>query len=205
MSKIYLISPPKIEIDQFKVDLDQLLSSGLVAVFQLRLKDYDLSEIKSIAQELKPICQKNNCPIILNDHGDIAIELGLDGAHLGVDDGKIADLRSKAPKNFIIGASCYDSKHLAMIAGEEGSDYVSFGAFYPSATKQSRGKPTIEIIKWCDELMNLPIVAIGGIDDTNCQQLVNAGVDFIAVISYIWSSDNKLAALEKLHSAIGAC
>lgn len=204
-AKIYLISPPRIELGKFTADLEQLLASKLVSVFQLRLKDYRLDEVKLIANSLKTVCQKYNCPIILNDYGDIAIELGFDGVHLGVDDGRISELRIKAPKNFIIGASCYDSKHLAMVAGEEGADYISFGAFYSSSTKKSQGKPTLEIVKWCDQLMNLPIVAIGGINNSNCRPLVEAGADFIAVISYIWNAKDKLGALKKLNSALAPC
>lgn len=116
----------------------------------------------------------------------MALEAGADGVHLGDEDGSVAEVKKISPKNFVIGASCYDSRHLAIEATEQGADYVSFGAFFQSPTKNSKGKPTPEIIEWCKEVMDVPIVAIGGITDKNCAPLVKAGTDFLAVISYVW-------------------
>ncbi len=115
----------------------------------------------------------------------------------------VSTIRKNSSPNFIIGASCYDSKHLAMEAGEQGADYVSFGAFFPSKTKTSRGKPTPEILSWCDEILNLPTVAIGGINDQNCKELVKAKADFLAVISYVWQHQNGvITALNRLQDSI---
>ncbi len=186
MSKIYLISPPKIELDDFSKSLQIALATGLVPVFQLRLKGYEDSEILKISRELKKICHDFNSLFILNDSYKLALEAGADGAHLGAEDGIIAEAKKNSPKNFVIGASCYDSRHLAVEAAEQGADYVSFGAFFPSKTKKSRGNPTPEIIEWCAEIMDLPIVVIGGIDNQNYKILTEKGADFIAVISYIW-------------------
>lgn len=206
MTQIYLISPPKIELKNFSQELNKALKTGLVPVFQLRLKDCEKSEIKKISEELKKICHANNCLFVLNDFVDLALEISADGVHLGVEDGSIKIAREKSQKlnpKFLIGASCYDSKHLVMEAGEQGADYVSFGAFFSSKTKQSRGKPTTEIIKWCNEFVNLPITAIGGINDKNCAPLVKAGADFLAVISYVWDNPNGASeALKKLDAAI---
>jgi thiamine-phosphate pyrophosphorylase len=204
MTKIYLISPPKIDLKSFSKNLESALKTSLVPVFQLRLKDYPKQEIKEIAQELKKICHANNCLFLLNDFYEMALEIEADGVHLGSEDGSIKiarqkSLQSNPNKNFIIGASCYDSKHLAMTAGEQGADYISFGTFFPSNTKNSQGKPTTEIIEWANEILNLPITAIGGITDKNSHSLIKAGADFLAVISYVW--DNSLGvekALEDL-------
>lgn len=186
MSKIYLISPPKIELNDFAKSLQTALKTGLVPVFQLRLKDYEDAEILKISQELKKICHDFNSLFILNDSHKLALEAGADGVHLGCEDGLIADARKNSPKNFVIGASCYDSRHLAIEAAEQGADYISFGAFFASKTKKSRGNPTPQIIEWCAEMMDLPIVAIGGINNENYKILTKSGADFIAVISYIW-------------------
>lgn len=206
MSKIYLISPPKIALKTFSLELEKSLKTGLVPVFQLRLKDCPESEIKKSAQELQKICRANNCLFLLNDSYDMALEIGADGVHLGVEDGSIKIARQKSQKinpGFVIGASCYDSKHLVMEAGEQGADYVSFGAFFESKTKQSRGKPTAEIIAWCNDFVNLPITVIGGINDQNCVPLVKAGADFIAVISYVWDHPASVVeAIKKLNFAI---
>ena len=189
MAQIYLISPPKIELKSFSKELEKALKTGLVPVFQLRLKDCQEEEVKETSQELKKICHANNCLFILNDSLKIALEVDADGVHLGDKDGSIKMAREKVKKinpAFVIGASCYDSRHLAMEAGEQGADYISFGAFFPSKTKKSQGKPTTEILDWANEIINIPTAAIGGITDENADLLVKAGADFIAVISYVW-------------------
>jgi thiamine-phosphate pyrophosphorylase len=199
MAKIYLISPEKIDLKTFPTRLENVLKTGLVPAFQLRLKGYEKSEVTKIARELKKICHQNHCLFLLNDSCEIAVAVGADGVHLGVEDGSIAEIRKKFPTNFIIGASCYDSRHLAMEAGEQGADYISFGAFFSSKTKISRGKPNTEILEWASEITNLPIVAIGGITDDNCSSLVMAGADFVAVISYVWDHpDGEVVAIKNL-------
>ena len=116
MAQIYLISPPQIELKDFSPNLEKALKTGLVPVFQLRLKNYSPLEIKNFSQEIKKICDNNNCLFLLNDFYEIALEIGASGVHVGIDDKKISQIRQNSPKNFVIGASCYDSKHLAMEA-----------------------------------------------------------------------------------------
>jgi len=201
MAKIYLISPPQIELKDFSLRLEKSLKTGLVPAFQLRLKNYSPLEVKKISQEIKKICENNNCLFLLNDFYEIALEVGASGVHVGIDDKKISQIRQNSPKNFIIGASCYDSKHLAMEAGEQGADYISFGAFFETKTKISRGKPSVEILNWASEILNLPIVAIGGINDKNCIELIKNGADFLAVISYVWQHPQGVEiALKNLHN-----
>ena len=179
------------------------MKTGLVPAFQLRLKGYEKSEVTKIARELKKICHQNNCLFLLNDSCEVAAAVGADGVHLGAEDGSIAEIRKKFPTNFIIGASCYDSRHLAMEAGEQGADYISFGAFFSSKTKISRGKPTTEILEWASEMTDLPIVAIGGITEQNCSALIKAGADFLAVVSYAWDHpDGEVVAVQKLAEKI---
>lgn len=203
MAKIYLISPPKIELESFARNLDDALSTGLVPAFQLRLKNTDREEIKIAAKKLRKICAKHSCLFILNDDYEMALEVGANGVHVGENDRKIAEIRKKSPENFIIGASCYDSRHIAMETGEQGADYLSFGAFFPSKTKKSRGKPTTEILEWCNEIIDLPIVAIGGINDQNCHELVKTGANFIAVISYVWDHEKGvIEAIQTLQQSI---
>ena len=203
MAQIYLISPPQIELKDFSLKLEKALKTGLVPSFQLRLKNYSQSEIKKISQEIKKICDNNNCLFLLNDFYEIALEVGASGVHVGIDDKKISQIRQNSPKNFVIGASCYDSKHLAMEAGEQGADYISFGAFFETQTKISRGKPTVEILNWASEILNLPIVAIGGINDKNCSELIKNGADFLAVISYVWQHPLGVdMAIKNLHQQL---
>jgi thiamine-phosphate pyrophosphorylase len=203
MAQIYLISPPQIELKDFSLKLEKALKTGLVPSFQLRLKNYSSPEVKKISQEIKKICDENNCLFLLNDFYEIALEIGASGVHVGIDDKKISQIRQNSPKNFVIGASCYDSKHLAMEAGEQGADYISFGAFFETQTKISRGKPTVEILNWASEILNLPIVAIGGINNKNCGELVKNGADFLAVISYVWQHPEGVeVAIKNLHQQL---
>ncbi len=203
MSQIYLISPPSFDLKTFSPRLESVLKTGLVPVFQLRLKDYPKNEIVKIAREIKKICQQNNCLFILNDSYEIAVEVEVGGVHLGEGDGLISDARKKSPTNFIIGASCYDSRHLAMEAAEQGADYIAFGAFFPTTTKITRAKAEPEILEWASEILNLPIVAIGGISDKNASGLVKSGADFLAVISYVWNhAENEVVAIKNLHRVI---
>ncbi len=205
MTKIYLISEPKIELPQFTKDLQSALQTGLAPVFQLRLKGYEKQEILKIAREAKKICHDFGALFILNDSYKMALEAGADGAHLGDEDGLILEAKKNSPQNFIVGASCYDSRHLATEAAEQGADYISFGAFFPSKTKNSKGKPTTEIVDWCRELMDPPIVAIGGITAQNCAPLVKSKVDFLAIISFVWQHPKgAAAALAELDLAIGS-
>jgi len=209
VSKIYLISPPKIEIVSFKKELTNLLKTGLVRVFQLRLKDYHFLELKKIALEINTICQEHNCLFILNDNLQLALESGFDGVHIGQQDLFELDLNLattkinlrkffKLPKDFILGVSCYDSLSLALDAERFGASYVSFGAFFPTQTKRAIAFPKLSIIKEFNLQSSLPVVAIGGINNDNYHHLVNNGADFLAVVSYIWQNQNPICALNNL-------
>ncbi|MDA0902192.1 MAG: thiamine phosphate synthase [Proteobacteria bacterium] len=185
-TSLYLISPPSFELDQFSTQLGETLSTNKIPLFQLRVKDMAKSEIAHIAKSLIKICNQYNTKFILNDDVALALEVGAHGVHLGSEDGTIKGARSQAPKGFIIGASCYDSKDLAIKAKAEGADHVSFGTFFPSKTKNSIGKPSTEILTWCQDELQIPCCAIGGITDQNYGDLVNSGANYLAVISYIW-------------------
>ncbi|MFT6332028.1 MAG: thiamine-phosphate pyrophosphorylase [Lentimonas sp.] len=199
MSQIYLISPPEIDLEIFSQKLEEALQTRKIAVFQLRLKNYPDDQIVNIGKKLNVICQKYQTPFILNDRFDLALKIDANGVHLGSDDGNISNIRQEAPEDFIIGVSCYDSKHLAASAVESGADYVSFGTFFPSKTKNSQGKPNFEILNWCEEVLPVPMVAIGGINAGNCQDLIKNKADFLAVISYVWDNSKGVTkAIEDL-------
>ena len=185
-AKLYLISPPKIELENFLDKLEDAFKTKKISIFQLRLKNISDKEIILASDKIIPLCQKYQIPFILNDSLDLALKVGANGVHLGGDDGDIKQAREISPKNFIVGTSCYDSKDMIMKAAESGADYVSLGAFFETKTKKSPGKPTLELLKWCDNFINVPNVCIGGINNRNYEQLVKNGADFIAVISYIW-------------------
>ncbi len=190
--RLYLISPPTIDLPKFKDQLKDAFSGGDVGSFQLRLKDVSDADILKAAEALIPICHAHDAAFVLNDRPDLAVKCSADGVHLGQDDMSLQDARAIVGDAMVIGVSCHDSRHLAMEAGEQGADYVAFGAFYPTQSKSPEalakyGTPAADILSWWQEFMILPCVAIGGINPSNCEPLVRAGADFIAVITAVWS------------------
>jgi len=184
--RLYLITPPKLEPRAFADDLRRALDGGDVACLQLRLKDVSDDDIRRATEILMPIAQKADVAFILNDRPDLAAELRCDGVHVGQDDASYAEARAAVGRNAIVGVTCHNSRHLAMEAGEAGADYVAFGAFFPTQTKEPKTQADIELIQWWAEVMTVPCVAIGGITVENARALVEAGADFIAVSAGVW-------------------
>jgi len=186
--KLYLISPAVID-DGFADALTAALDGGPVAAFQLRLKGIDDDAIARAAEPLRRICAERDIAFIINDSMALAKRLGADGVHLGQGDGDPREARRLLGPAVQIGVTCHDSRHLAMEAGEAGADYVAFGAFYPTATKETLHRPDPAILSWWTTLFELPCVAIGGITADNAQPLVNAGADFLAVSGAVWNHE----------------
>lgn len=202
-TKLYLITPPKININKFAISLSEVLKTSLVSCLQLRLKDVKDKDIIEAARILKPICSNYNVPFILNDRLDLVRELEVDGVHLGQEDASISEARKLLGPNAIIGASCYNSKHQAMEAAEAGANYVAFGAFFDTKTKNPKTRAKINTIKDWVFISDVPCVAIGGINPSNCIELVSAGVDFLAVIGCIWNSnEDPKSAINKFKKII---
>ena len=183
--RLYLISPPRLSAANFLGPLKEALKGGDVASFQLRLKDIGDEEIRRAVDTLRPVVQAAGAAFILNDRPDLAAELGCDGVHVGQEDASYAEARRLLPGG-IVGVTCHDSRHLAMEAGEAGADYVAFGAFFPTQTKEPKTKADIELLRWWSEMMVVPCVAIGGITVHNAPILVDAGADFLAVSAGVW-------------------
>jgi thiamine-phosphate pyrophosphorylase len=153
---------------------------------QLRLKDLPDAEILRAGELLMPIVQSANAAFIVNDRADLAKRLGADGVHVGQEDTPYAEARALMGPKGIVGVTCHDSRHLAMEAAEAGADYVAFGAFFETTTKQAKTKADPSILTWWQEMMNAPCVAIGGITPDNARGLAEAGADFLAVSSGVW-------------------
>jgi len=183
--RLYLISPPRLSAANFLGPLKEALKGGDVASFQLRLKDVGDDEIRRAVDTLRPVVQAAGTAFILNDRPDLAAELGCDGVHVGQEDASYAEARRLLPGG-IVGVTCHDSRHLAMEAGEAGADYVAFGAFFPTQTKEPKTKADIDLLRWWSEVMVVPCVAIGGITIQNAHLLVEAGADFLAVSAGVW-------------------
>ena len=183
--RLYLISPPKLSAANFLGPLKEALKGGDVASFQLRLKHVSDDEIRRAVDTLRPVVQAHGTAFILNDRPDLAAELGCDGVHVGQEDASYSEARAALPDG-IVGITCHDSRHLAMDATEAGADYVAFGAFFPTQTKEPKTEAAPELLQWWAELMVVPCVAIGGITVANARTLVDAGADFLAVSAGVW-------------------
>ncbi len=198
--RLYLISPPRIAPTDFAGVLKNTLKGGDVASFQLRLKDISDDEIRRATDILRPVVQGAGAAFIINDRPDLAAELGCDGVHVGQDDASYAEARAALP-NGIVGVTCHDSRHLAMEAGEAGADYVAFGAFFPTQTKEPKSRAEIELLQWWSQMMVVPCVAIGGITVANAPALVEAGADFLAVAAGVWEhADGPQAAVKAFNA-----
>lgn len=184
--RLYLITPPAIELPAFTDTLREALSGGDVACVQLRLKDVSDAEILRVGAALKPIAQEAGAAFILNDRPDLAAKLDADGVHVGQEDALYADARAALGRDRIVGVTCHDSRDLAYAAAEAGADYVAFGAFYPTETKAAKTSADPELLEVWQESMETPCVAIGGINIDNAETLVRAGADFLAVSAGVW-------------------
>lgn len=191
-SELYLISPLDVG-GTFPDRLKRALDAGPVAAFQFRVKGIDEHEAARLAEPLQRICADRNAAFIVNDSISLAKRLGADGVHLGQNDGDVREARDRLGRTAQIGVTCHDSRHLAMEAGEAGADYVAFGAFFPSSTKETKHVAGLDLLEWWQSIFELPCVAIGGITPENCGPLVRAGADFLAVSNAIWGGDEEAA------------
>jgi len=190
--QLYLISPLDVG-GGFPDRLARALDAGPVAAFQFRVKDVDQHAAAALAEPLQRLCSDRGVAFIVNDSIALAKRLGADGVHLGQDDGDPREARDSLGPDVQIGVTCHDSRHLAMEAGEGSADYVAFGAFYPTTTKDVQHRPDASILSWWASMFELPSVAIGGITPANAAPLVAAGADFLAVSSAVWGGDEAAA------------
>jgi len=199
--RLYLITPPRIEPVAFSETLKAALDAGDVASLQLRLKtedgmSADADAVRRATDALMPIALENNVAFLINDDPKLAAELGADGVHIGPEDTPYAEARRIVGPDRIVGVSCYDSRHLVMEAGEAGADYVAFGAFFDTTTKEAKSRAGIDLLSWWSEMFVVPCVAIGGITVENAAPLVTAGADFLAVSNGVWGhADGPAAAV----------
>lgn len=204
-TRLYLISPLDVGGD-FPERLARAIDAAAgtpaeVAAFQFRVKGLDEHEAARLAEPLQRICADREVAFIVNDSISLAKRLGADGVHLGQEDGSVAEARDRLGRDAQIGVTCHDSRHLAMDAGESGADYVAFGAFHPTTTKQVDHHAEPEILAWWQSIFEIPCVAIGGITPDNCRELADAGADFLAVSGAVWNGD-EVAAMAAFAKAL---
>lgn len=205
--RLYLLTPPALpDPGAWAGDaLARALDAGDVGALQIRLKDLEPDALRRAIDAIRPVAQARGVAVILNDRADLAVQTGCDGAHLGQADGDHAEGRRILGPERTLGITCHASRHLAMEAGEVGADYVAFGAFFPTGTKETVHRATPEILEWWSEMFELPSVAIGGITASNCAPLVRAGADFLAVIGAVWNHpEGPDAGVRAMNAAIAA-
>ena len=185
---IYLISPQKIKGNKFYNKLDQVLKTNKVKYFQLRLKKISNLNLIKISKKIKKITRKNKVKFLINDKPSIAKIVETDGCHIGQKDMNFIISRKILGKNKIIGVTCHNSKKLALKAKRYGANYIAFGSFFKSSTKKTAYKANLAILRWAGKKINMPVVAIGGINSSNYKKILASGANFIACSNYIWNN-----------------
>lgn len=207
--QLYLITPQSFDVDSFLLLFIEALEAGEVACVQLRLKGPDgaptpRDDVRRAAKVLMPEAQSRDIAFIINDDAELAAELGADGVHVGQDDISVKAARAIVGPDAIVGATCHNSRHLAMEAADDGADYVAFGAFFPTTTKAAKTKAEPEILEIWSSMTTVPCVAIGGITLDNAQPLIDAGADFLAVVSAVWDHpDGPATAVRAFNTLAG--
>ena len=200
--RLYLITPSRFDLKPFSEALKRALSGGDVASVQLRLKGVSDDEILRAGDVLMPVTQRAGAAFIMNDRPDLALKLGADGVHVGQEDASYGDARALLGSERIVGVTCHNSRHLAIEAAEAGADYVAFGAFFPTTTKEPKTRAEPEIVEWWSSVMLIPCVAIGGITVDNAKALIDAGADFLAVSAGVWDYETGPEAAVKAFNTL---
>ena len=197
---IYLISPPKIRGNEFYKELNWVLKTNKVKYFQLRLKKISDRNLLKISKKIKKLVKKNNVKFLINDKPLVAKAVDSDGCHIGQKDMDFVNSRKILGKNKIIGVTCHSSKKLALKAKKYGANYVAFGSFFKSSTKKSALKANLTILRWAKKKINMPTVAVGGINSYNYKKILSSGADFIACSGYVWNNKklDPVSAIKKL-------
>jgi thiamine-phosphate pyrophosphorylase len=195
---IYLISPNNIYTKFYK-DLEEVLNTGKVCFFQLRLKKYSLKNKIFIGKKINQICRKYGVKFLVNDDPILSKKLNADGCHLGQKDMSLMEAR-KIVGNKIIGITCHNSIKLAKTAIKEKASYIAFGAFFATTTKKTKFNASIKILNKVKKLTKTPIVAIGGINFNNYKKLLLNNANLLAISGYVWNNKKykPLEAIKKL-------
>ena len=204
--RLYLITPPAIpDLDGFAATLDEALGAGDVAALQIRLKPADDAAVRAAVTVLAPVARRHDVAVILNDRPDLARATGCDGVHIGRDDASLAEARRVMGPDAMIGVTCHDDRDLAWDAADGGADYVAFGAFYPTATKETVHRPDLGLLTVWQETVETPCVAIGGITVETAAEVARAGADFVAVSAGVWNHPEGAAyAVRAFNQALNA-
>jgi thiamine-phosphate pyrophosphorylase len=197
--QIYLISPPEIELPRFAELLGQILATCDIACFRLALSTTQEAEITRAADHLRQICHARDVAIVIEQHFRLVERLGLDGCHLRDGAKQVREVRKSLGAEAIVGADCGTSRHVGMNAAEAGADYVCFGPVSDNGLG-SGDVAGFELFQWWSEMIEVPVVAAGGLSVTHVQTL-SPVTDFFGIGAEIWGADDPAADLQALLAA----
>ena len=193
---LYLVTDNSEDEEKFLKTIEEAINGG-VSVVQIREKTADTLDFYNLALKIKEITTKYNVPLIINDRVDVALAIDADGVHVGQSDMPCDVTRKLIGKNKILGVSAATIDE-AKKAEKDGADYVGTGAVFPTSTKDDAPSITKKDLKDIVDSINIPVVAIGGINMENANELKNTGIAGLSVVSAIMSADNPKKASEKL-------
>lgn len=199
--QLYLITPPKIDLESFSDSFSRVLDAVEIACIRLTLASHDEGEIARIADGLRELSHARDIALVITDHVLLAQRLGLDGVHLSDAARSVRAARKTLGAEAIVGSFCGTSRHDGMTAGEAGADYISFGPVGATALGDGTQAET-ELFQWWSQMIELPVVAEGGLTPETVAELA-PHTDFFGIGDEIWGQDDPVAALKALTAAIG--
>ena len=194
---LYAITPDSADLNTL-IQKTQLAIEGGAFMVQYRSKIHDRDVKMQQCAAILRLCREYDVPCIVNDDVEICRVLKADGVHLGEKDDNIAEVRHILGEDAIIGSSCYDQLNRAKQAQKEGASYVAFGAVFPTPTKPNAPRATLELLRKAKSEIQIPIVAIGGITMNNAHDVIETGIDAIAVITNLYESNSIKETAETL-------
>jgi thiamine-phosphate pyrophosphorylase len=196
---LYAITPDMADSNSLLLKTQLAIEGGAFMVqYRSKIQDRDV-KIQQCAAILR-LCREYKIPCIVNDDVDMCRVFEADGVHLGKKDDNIAEVRSILGEDAIIGSSCYDQLNRAKLAQKEGASYVAFGAMFETSTKPNAPRATLELLREAKSQIQIPIVAIGGITMNNAHDVIETGIDAIAVINSLYESNSIKETAETLSS-----
>jgi len=199
--QIYLVTPPAFELDSFPDRLAAVLDAQEIACLRLSMATRDEDQVARAADTLREIAHARDIPLVIEAHVGLVERLGLDGVHLTDGARSVRKTRAALGADAIVGAFCGTSRHDGMTAGESGADYVAFGPVGTSGLGDgTRAAP--ELFAWWSEMIELPVVAEGALDE-DIAAILSPITDFFAVGEEIWREEDPVSALGRLIGATG--
>ena len=199
--QLYLVTPPEFELSTFPDALAQVLDAHQIACVRLQMATRDEDTLSRAADALREVTHARDIALVITDHIVLAERLGLDGVHLSDAARSVRDTRKTLGEDAIVGSFCGTSRHDGMSAGEAGADYVCFGPVSAGALGDG-SFVELDVFEWWSEVIEVPVVAEGGLDAARIAQLAPF-TDFFAFGEEIWRYENPATRLEELLEAIG--